>query len=53
MAIKTYNCFWIEGEGTVVIADLDVNDRSRNGRSEDEADEWNEHGWQVRGVWGN
>jgi len=47
------NCFWIEGEGAVVIADLDVNDRSRNGRNEGEADEWDEHGWQVRGVWGN
>lgn len=42
------NCLWSENKGSIVIADLDVNDLSRDSRSKDEADEWNEHGWQVR-----
>lgn len=48
MAIETYNCLWIKNEGGVVITDLNVNNLSGDGRSEDEADEWDEHDWQVR-----
>ena len=48
MAGKTDNCLWHENESTTITTDLNVDDLGGNGRSEDEADEWDEHGWQVR-----
>ena len=48
MTVNAYNCFWIESESSIIVANLNVDNLSRNGGSEDEANEWNEHGWQVR-----
>lgn len=39
MAIETHSRLWIKSKSSIVIADLDVNDLSRNGGRKDEADE--------------
>lgn len=43
MVIETYNCLRSEKKGAAVVTNLNVDDLSGDGRSEDEADEWNEH----------
>jgi len=37
------NCLRIEKKGTVVVTNLNVDDLGGDGRSKDEADEWDEH----------
>jgi len=37
------NCLRIENKGAAVVTNLNVDDLSGDGRSEDEADEWDEH----------